>query len=140
MKATGFALATMVMISAATIPSGTAKAQEALFDSATLSSACAADSNDCVTAATAAIDKLQAIGLSPEPLNSQIGAIAAVIVEAAKSAANPVQIAAARALELVAAASSDPAQRLAISKVAALVASGNGGQIDTSNPIAASPA
>lgn len=113
-------------------------AQAPLFDSGATQAACSA--GDCVAGVTVALADLSAQGLPDADRNSQIGALAALVIEIAKTAPASQWTSIARALEVIAAATTDPLQRLAILDAAAMTLAGNAAQIDLATAVAASPA
>ncbi len=113
-------------------------AQTPLFDSGATQAACG--SGDCVAGVTVALADLSAQGLADDDRNSQIGALAALVIEIARTAPASRWASLAAALDLIAAATTDPLQRLAILDAAAMTLAGNAGQIDLATAVAASPA
>ena len=117
---------------------GQAQAQALYFAPAQVTASCVI--GDCEAATGAVLAGFSAMNMGPEDLASQLGVLAAVIIESAVSAPEGTWPSIAAALNLVADSSPYSAQAEAIRAAAAEVAAGNAGAIDTADPIGASPA
>ena len=104
-----------------------ANAVTASFDVASIATACSGgDAVVCLAVIEAIIAALQAAGLTPGELNSQIALLASSLADVARDNPVPAVLAAtSQALGSVAAASTDPAQIAAIQTLAADVAANN---------------
>ena len=114
-----------------------ATAQVALFDETALVRACSADG--CEAALTTILTDLRARDLPRDEMDTQIGFLAALLLQSAESAepARLPQIGA--ALGVLGETAGDPRQAAAIRQAAAAAASGQAGTIAASGAYAASP-
>lgn len=130
-------LAAVVAAAAITI-TAPAVAQTAAFSVSAITTGC--NGGGCAGAVDAAIAAIEASDLSESEKNAQLGLLAAVLVNVAKT--NPkVRQDVAQAMTDVAEASSDPEQQATIASVAVEVENPatDIASIDTSSPIGASP-
>lgn len=125
---------TTVLVFAPVFP---AHAQALSFDRDAVVAAC--QGGNCAAFITNVVADLRNSGLTPDEINSQLGLLAALLVALAQDASEDTLAALSDALNEVAIASTDAVQADAIIDVARAVADGQAGQIDTSNPIGASP-
>lgn len=134
MKFRAFALA--ALLAPAAVSPGAAQVLQ--FDPALVAAVCAA--GDCAAAVGGVLSRLGAAGLTEAEVNTQLGALAATLIDTARTAPAGQAADYAGALRAVAAHSTDPGQAAQILLAAAEVASGGAGGIDVTAPVAASPA
>ena len=131
-------LRTVFLTAALTLsPIFPAHAQTLAFDRDAVVAAC--QGGNCAAFVANVVEDLRNSGLTPDEINSQLGLLAALLVALARDASEDRLTLLSDALNTVAVASTDAAQTDAITEVARAVAAGDAGQIDTSNPIGASP-
>ncbi|MBV1903593.1 MAG: hypothetical protein KUG58_08165 [Marinosulfonomonas sp.] len=95
---------------------------------------------DCRTIAVRAARDIKKQGLSAEVHNSQIGVLAGLLFERARGDTSPrAGRDAARAIESLAAYSSDPLQRKSLLNIAKAIRTGIASELDLDLPVAASP-
>lgn len=99
--------------------------QTPLFDTTAVGSACAASGADCLAIVERVATSLQAQGLAPDLLNSQLGALAAMVIAAVDGAPPAVVAQVGAALRAIADLSTDPAQQVALRELAAQVSAGS---------------
>jgi len=114
-----------------------AAGQQMMFDPAALISACR--QGDCSTAAVELASKLRVLTKSSQDMNSQLGIIAALLFDLAKSARGQMLENIAQALDALTKYSSDARQVEALRQVALVIRSGQAGLYDLAAPFAASP-
>lgn len=102
-----------------------ASAQSLAFERSQLSATCSMSPQICAAAVSAVIVKLKAQGFTGAALNSQLGAVAASVVEAAQSATNADYVALGNAMEVIAKSSTDKVQAASIRSVVASISTGD---------------
>lgn len=112
-------------------------AQTALFDEAALTAACGA--GQCTDEVRAIVEELRAGDLPEAEFNSQIGFMAALLLQDAKTAGPDALPGLSAALDVLARSTDDARQSAAIGQVAQAVAAGQAGAVQASAPYAASP-
>jgi len=114
-----------------------ATAQVFLFDGPGLRLLC--QQGSCVPATRASIGLVQNEQLPDAEFNSQLGAMAAVLFEAARGADELTLLQIAEALRLLALFSTDAGQQASLIQVAGQIAQGGGDLFDLETPFAVSP-
>lgn len=109
-----------------------ALAQAIVFDRDGLVESCAASPESCQFRVEDIISHLKGMDLSASEVNSQLGVIAAAVIEAAQGTGSVRFSGYGEALVVIAQSSSDPAQSSAINSVVARVSDGNLGAFDRS--------
>lgn len=104
-------------------------AQTLAFDRTQLVATCTASPSSCGAAVRAVIATLKAAGLSEAALNSQLGAVAGSVIEAAQTTTSVDFSGFGDAIAVVADASTDAAQAASIRGVVASVVSGDIGDL-----------
>jgi hypothetical protein len=127
--AVGFVLSAMIAMPVA--------AQAALFDEAALTAAC--DAGQCAAEVWAIVEELRAADLPESEFNSQIGFMAALLLQDSKTAAPDALSGLSAALDVLARSTGDARQAAAIAQVAEAVATGQASAVQASAPYAASP-
>jgi len=113
------------------------RAQVALFDEPALTAAC--HQQNCVAEVGSAIAGLRARKLPEPEFNSQIGFLAAILLQSAADAGAAALPQIGTALGVLAQSSTDARQSAAIGQVASAVVNGNAAAVAASAPYAASP-
>lgn len=116
---------------------GPVAAQVALFDEPALIAAC--QQQACVAEVESILTQMRTQEVAEEEFNSQIGFIAAILLDSAGSAEVAVLPQMGAALTVLGQSSSDARQGAAIAQVAGAVVRGEAGAIAASAPYAASP-
>lgn len=114
-----------------------APAQVALFDAPGLLFECTR--GNCETAIVVAVQQIRQRRLSGDEFNSQLGVLAAVLLQAARAADVAVARQISLAIGILAGFSTDQAQRAAFLRVASAIVSGDDALFDLSEPFAVSP-
>lgn len=117
-------LLSTAIVSASVALVAPASAQPVTVDLSGVQAACATSGEACTLAVQAVIAALQALGLPPAALNTQLGVLASTAVSAAASLPPAEQVAVAGALEAIADASTDVEQIAALNTVSTALASG----------------
>ena len=113
-----------MILSGATAFSAPVLAQTYIVDTAAIVSGCSTSAGACTIVVQAAITALQAAGLSAAALNAELGVIASTALLAAASLP-PAQLALLSAVMMdIAAASTDPLQKQALTELASALESG----------------
>lgn len=115
-------------------------AQTLRFDRADLLATCHSEPKSCELAVLKAIETLKSHGLSPAEFNSQLGALAATIVEAAQTTGAQNLFGLGDAMVAVADASTDLTQASSIRGVVTAISSGNLGSVGLNTPQASAAA
>jgi len=114
-----------------------ARAQATLFDSQFLRTSCL--QNTCEAALRGEVGRLVASRLESAELNSQLGAMAAILVDLARGASAEKSVQIARALLFLAQYSNDEIQRNSLLQLAQAIADGTADLFDLQQPFAVSP-
>ena len=127
----------MLMAAALAAAGGPAAAQAALFDETALIAACQQQS--CITGVEDVLNNLRAQQMAEDDFNSQIGFLAAILLNAAETTEAEALPQLGAALEVLGKSSSDPRQSAAIGQVAQAVGQGEAAAVRTSGAYASSP-
>lgn len=112
---------------------------QVLFDQASVTTACSAGGPSCTAYINGIIAQLQALGLSPAAINSQLASLASATLNVART--NPAASAGvALALQDIANASTDAGQKATILAAADTVAQGNAATVSPTETFSASNA
>ena len=103
-------------------------AQTPVLDTGKVAAECAKSAALCKAAVDAAIAALKALGLTPTQLNTQLGVLAGAAISGAKSLPAAEKLALAGTLTSIADASTNPAQKAALTQLATQLSSG--GDVD----------
>lgn len=109
-------------------------AQEALFDADAVTSACQSGGDTCLAAVQAAIAAIAASDGDAAALNSQLGALAGLLLELARTAPAATLAVFAQAMGAISDASTDPTQQAALNS---LVSDLNNGTVPDTSPFGA---
>ena len=127
-------LAGMVLAVVLAMP---AAGQTALFDDVALTTACSQAS--CVDEVTVILSDMRALDLAEPEFNSQVGFLAALLLQGAETADPAAVLQLSAGFEVLAQNSTDARQAAAIRQVAQSVAQGKAATVAASAPYAASP-
>ncbi|MEE9388268.1 MAG: hypothetical protein V3U96_06630 [Paracoccaceae bacterium] len=114
-----------------------AAAQSGIFDADRLLQMCAESS--CVDGVQISVGQILLLRLPPEEFNSQLGVIASVLFQAAKTADQVLADQLALGLRSLSKYSTDAVQRQSFFRVAELVSNGSSELFDLNAPFAVSP-
>lgn len=109
-------------------------AQEAVFDPDAVTAACQSGGDTCLAAVQAAVAAIEASGGDAAALNSQLGALAGLLLELARTAPAATLAVFAQAMSAISDASTDPAQKAALND---LVTNLNAGTVPSTSPFGA---
>jgi hypothetical protein len=100
-------------------------AQDAVFDTAAVTDACQSGGDSCLAAVQAAVAAIEASGGDAAALNTQLGTLAGLLLNLARTAPVATLAVFAQAMGAISNASTDPAQRTALNALASELNNGN---------------
>jgi|GEM_PF-2029027 len=109
-------------------------AQDAVFDAAAVTAACQGGGDSCLAAVQAAVAAIEASGGDATALNSQLGSLAGLLLELARTAPAATLAVFAQAMGAISDASTDPAQKAALNS---LMSDLNSGTVPATSPFGA---
>lgn len=118
-------IAAALMIGVTFGVSGAAVAQTPVVNTANLATECAKSAALCKAAVDAAIAALKTLGLTPTQLNTQLGVLAGAALSGAKNLPAAEKLALSGTLTSISNASTNSAQKLALTQLASQFASGS---------------
>ena len=100
-------------------------AQDAVFDAAAVTTACQSGGETCLAVVQAAVAAIEASGGDATALNSQLGALAGLLLELARTAPAATLAVFAQAMGAISDASTDQTQKAALNVLASDLNAGN---------------